>query len=306
MLAVALLPRPAAAQLAGSYEELDTSSAGRPANDDVLKVLGGGASFPNSVYQDAILAYRFLPEGASVGLGSGAGKCRLKDYEQECGDDKREPRYLDFAASDSLLTEAEYEKYPDLQMLPTLASAVVPVYNLFANNPGSHPPLKLDRITLARVFRGSISSWRDPAILALNPGLRGVMPDQCIQASEGGPGRRPVVARADGSGTTEVFKEALAMFDPVSTEVIGTGPAGGPAGWPSTRVPGLYCGEVLFRNGSSGVAAAVLNMPYAIGYVSLGAANAFDMQKARLLQGPLGSLLTRFGSFYCFPTRLRA
>ena len=48
--------------------------------------------------------------------------CKATDYKA--------PPIVDFAGSDSLLKDAEYDAYPDLQMYPTVAAAVVPIYNL--------------------------------------------------------------------------------------------------------------------------------------------------------------------------------
>jgi hypothetical protein len=50
-------------------------------------------------------------------VGSGKGKEMIKN-----GTYKGKP--VIFAGSDSLLTEADYQEYPDLQMLPIIAGLV--------------------------------------------------------------------------------------------------------------------------------------------------------------------------------------
>ena len=56
---------------------------------------------------------------------------QVKDWASTCKDgDEIEPKVVDWAGSDSLLKDDEYSEYPDLQMYPTVAGAVVPVYNL--------------------------------------------------------------------------------------------------------------------------------------------------------------------------------
>ena len=88
-------------------------------------------------------------------------------------------RKLDFAGSDSLLTEEQYEEDAegDLKMIPMLAGAVVPVYNLpgtlwtcaghdcvlwWARSdllPGvlsEDPKLVLDRALLVDIFMGMV------------------------------------------------------------------------------------------------------------------------------------------------------
>ena len=45
------------------------------------------------------------------------------DHATECDeDDDTHPILVDFAGSDSLLKEANYAEYPDLQMYPTVSS----------------------------------------------------------------------------------------------------------------------------------------------------------------------------------------
>ena len=61
-----------------------------------------------------------------------------KDFAKTCdhpfqtdpGSDDIQPGNVDFAASDSLLKDEEYETYPDLQMYPSVGGAVVPIFNL--------------------------------------------------------------------------------------------------------------------------------------------------------------------------------
>ena len=63
----------------------------------------------------------------------------------------------DIAASDSLLAPADYFNFPDLQMLPAVAGAVVPVYNFpeLANS-NITTPLILSRSSLVNIFLGLI------------------------------------------------------------------------------------------------------------------------------------------------------
>ena len=63
----------------------------------------------------------------------------------------------DIGASDGLLAPADYFNFPDLQMLPAVAGAVVPVYNFpeLANSNIS-TPLILSRSSLVNIFLGLI------------------------------------------------------------------------------------------------------------------------------------------------------
>ena len=83
-------------------------------------------------------------------------------------------------------------------MYPTVAGAVVPIYNLGPVNDTGTDGLMLTPLVLTRIFRGNITTWDDPQIVELQ--LQGkwasyrIPPGQPIE----------VVVRADKSGTTEV------------------------------------------------------------------------------------------------------
>jgi len=75
-------------------------------------------------------------------------------------------REVIFAGSDSLLSEAQYQSEPDIQMFPILAGSVVMVFNV----PGV-PELTLSREVLSDIYLGTIVLWNDPAIANLNPSV---------------------------------------------------------------------------------------------------------------------------------------
>ncbi|MCA7022288.1 extracellular solute-binding protein, partial [Staphylococcus aureus] len=72
-----------------------------------------------------------------------------------------------------------------LGQFPSVIGGIVPVVNVEGIAPGQ---LKLDGETLAKIFMGTIKTWNDPAIAALNPDLK--LPSANIT----------VVHRSDGSG----------------------------------------------------------------------------------------------------------
>jgi phosphate transport system substrate-binding protein len=189
-------------------------------------------------------------------VGSGAGKTAILSNT------------VDFAGSDSLLSADQYTQGVDLQMVPMLAGAVVPVYNIaFKPVPTpaagqtaiTLPKLILDRQTLVDIYNGKVTNWNDPKIAALNPGLVAYLPDAAITT----------VHRSDGSGTTEIFTKALTSFSPEWT-------AGGAQSvqWP---------GQGLGGKGNAGVAAAVINTPNSIGYVELSYAISNNMSYAQMV-----------------------
>jgi phosphate transport system substrate-binding protein len=125
--------------------------------------------------------------------------------------------------------------------IPVALCAVVPIYHL--KELEGKPPLKLTGAVLADIFLGKISQWNDPALKALNEGVK--LPDTKIT----------VVHRKDSSGTTFLFAKYLGEVSPEWLKKIG--PAKNDIKWP--------VGVEAYRN--QGVAAEVWQTDGAIGYV---------------------------------------
>lgn len=89
--------------------------------------------------------------------------------------------------------------------LPLTAGGTALMYNLRDGAGNRIDGIKLSIRTIARIFLiEDIRSWRDPAILAENPGLAARIPDVPISKA----------IRGNGSGTTAVFSECLATYAP--------------------------------------------------------------------------------------------
>ena len=169
-----------------------------------IQITGAGATFPLPLYSQWTYAYQIVDQSVAInynGVGSGAGKTAII------------ANTVDFAGSDSLLSDQNYTDGKDLQMYPMVAGAVVPVYNIaFKPVPTpaagakaiTLPKLVLDRKSLVDIYNGKVTTWNDPEILALNPGLKDYMPSGTITT----------VHRSDASGTTEIFTRALSSFSP--------------------------------------------------------------------------------------------
>lgn len=226
-----------------------------------VQVNGAGATFPAPIYADWAYAYQYVDPSVVINyqaIGSGGGKKAIVDGT------------VDFAGSDSLLKDEEYTAGKDLQMYPTLAGAVVLIYNIklaqAIPTPAAGaaatvlPALVLDRATVVGIYNSTITKWNDPAILALNPDWKDYLPDADITS----------VHRSDGSGTTEIFTKSLASF---STDWT----AGGASAieWPK--------GNNVGGKGNAGVAASVINTPNSIGYVELSYAISNKLSFASLV-----------------------
>jgi phosphate transport system substrate-binding protein len=195
------------------------------------ELLGAGATFPQPLYSKMFDAY-YKGFGVKVnyqGIGSGAGIEQLKN------------KTVDFGATDAFMKDNELKAAPAKVLhVPIALGAVAVTYNL----PGN-PQIKLSRNALADVFLGKIKKWNDPALAALNPGVK--LPALPIT----------VIHRSDGSGTTAVFTDYLAKISPQWKKEVG---AAKEVKWPRGG---------LGAKGNPGVAGQVKQLIGSIGYVEL-------------------------------------
>ena len=211
-----------------------TAPATTPAAADgsAATVTGAGSTFDAPFFDQAFAGYHQQHPAVTVGysaVGSSAGITAFS------------AKQADFGASDVPMTAAEQAAARGGQVVqvPVALGAEGVVYNL-SLPAGSR--LHLTGPVLARIFLGQITSWHDPAITALNPGLS--LPDARIS----------VVHRSDGSGTTYIFSNYLSSVSRAWAAKVGTGKT---LHWPA--------GEGAEGNG--GVAASVYRTPFSIGYV---------------------------------------
>ena len=189
---------------------------------------GAGASFPAPLYSKWASDYN-KATGVKINyqsVGSGAGLRQI------------EAKTVDFGASDAPLKDEDLNK-KGLVQFPTVIGGVVPVVNIKGIAPGQ---IKLSGQVLGDIYLGKISSWSDPAIKALNPGV--ALPEASIAP----------VRRADGSGTSFIFTNYLSKVNAEWKSKVGEGTA---VNWP-TGAGG---------KGNEGVAAFVGRLPNSIGYV---------------------------------------
>lgn len=202
-------------------------------------ITGAGATFPYAVYTKWAEAYKGAT-GNQVnyqGIGSSGGIKQIK------------AKTVDFGGTDAPLSESELDA-AGLVQVPAVMGGVTIVVNLPGVKSGG---LKLDGATAAEIFRGAIAKWNDPAIAKLNPGV--ALPATAIT----------VAHRSDGSGTTDVFTNYLAKQSMAFKRDVG---AGKTVNWPVNGVGG---------KGNPGVAANVMKIAGAVGYVDLADAQKNNM-----------------------------
>src|SRR5690606_16057355 len=174
-------------------------------------------------------------------IGSGGGIAQIKAAT------------VDFGSSDKPLAPDELAK-SGLAQFPSVIGGVVPIINLQGVQAGA---MKLDGATLADIFLGKVTTWNDPAIVALNGGIP--LPDAKIT----------VVHRSDGSGTSFNFTNYLSKVSPSWKDSVGEGTA---VRWPVG----------IGGKGNEGVAAYVKQIKGGIGYVELSYALQNQLAYSRL------------------------
>src|SRR5579883_3024594 len=171
------------------------SSSATPSGGSVA-LNGSGASFPQPLYSKWIDAYQGQEKNVKINyqsVGSGAGIKNITD------------KTVDFGASDAPMTDEQLSK-AKLLHIPMTLGAVVVTYNV----PGAPDHLKLTPEIVSGIFLGTITSWNDPKITALNPDAK--LPNQ----------KMGVVYRSDGSGTTAVFTDYLSKASSEFKDKVGS------------------------------------------------------------------------------------
>ena len=202
-----------------------------------------GSTFQTNFQQAAIQAFKATNPKITVnygGGGSGKGRTDLAGGT------------VQFAGSDSPIPATEKANFNGKTVLyfPVQFGPIAMAYNVSGVS-----DLKLDATVLAGIFQGTIKTWDDPAIKALNSGAS--LPSTPIT----------LVVRSDSSGTTANFSQFL-VDAAGSAWKLGTA---GTLTWPSSAKA---------ANGGSGVAQAVKATDGAIGYVDDSTAKAAGLSTA--------------------------
>ncbi len=231
-MAVSLLISACGGSTGGTSNGTPTTSC-----PSVPGLTGAGSTFDNPLFSQMFAPsnYPATKCGTNVNyqsVGSGAGINQLLNHT------------VDFGATDSPMTDALLAKStsgPIIHVPVTLGAEAIS-YNL-TSVPGT-TNLKFTGTVIAQIYMGKITSWDDPAIKTINPGV--TLPHQTIT----------VVHRSDGSGTTSIFTHYLSAISTDWSSKVG---AGTTVNWP-VGVGG---------KGNAGVAAAVKSTTGTIGYLEL-------------------------------------
>ena len=240
--AAASAASPASAKPAGSAATSAKPAASAGASAKPAAASGGAASFngvkltgAGSTFDFPLFTKVFDAWGKATG-----GQVNYQSVGSGAGIEQLTKKTVDFGASDAIMT-ADQEKATGAPVvhLPVTLGAVAVGYNL----PGVKD-IKLDPATLSGIYLGTIKSWDDPKIAALNPDLK--LPKTAIAPVE----------RSDGSGTTYIFTNYLNAVSPEWKAKVGASTS---VKWPVG----------IGGKGSEGVAGQVSQTPGSIGYFEL-------------------------------------
>jgi phosphate transport system substrate-binding protein len=213
-------------------------------------LVGAGASSQGSAQESWIAAFQTANPDVTITYdptGSGAGRSTFIAGGSN------------FAGSDSSLSTDELAgafASCTAGTLPFEVPAYIsPIAVIF--NVAGVTELNLDSSTLAKIFSGAITTWNDPAIVALNP--KATLPATAITA----------VHRSDDSGTTKNFSDYL----------FQTAKADWAIEKPADPFP-FATGEGA--QGTSGVVDAVTNGTGTIGYADASKAGKLGVAKIKV------------------------
>jgi phosphate transport system substrate-binding protein len=229
------------------------SLSANPTSSPSASLTGIGASSIQPFYGRVLFQYNKLNPGVTVnftGSGSGPGVTAIEQNTASFGQSEVPMTAAQIAAS----------KGPVLQV-PVDLGGVAVSYHVNGVSGG----LKLDGPTLARIYLRKITSWNDPAIAALNPGVN--LPNENIIP----------VFRSDTSGPGYDLDQYL-----IDTSTDWTGAIG--ASSPSTTWP--TAGRATGNSGedlNAGVAGYIQETEGAIGYVEYSYALEANFTNAALL-----------------------
>lgn len=239
---------PAAAETPAATPTSPQTSAATPTSPQTPRSLsgaltGGGSTFVAPQMFAWSKKFYDVTEGRIQlnyqSIGSGAGTAQFLEKK------------LDFGASDVPMPKDRFDKVAGrFIQFPVIIGSIVLVYNVpevAYEKTGKYLNLTSEVISL--IYMGEIKQWCDERIKALNPGVADKLPCKDIVAAH----------RSDGSGTTAAFTLYLSLAYPQWNRTVGWGFT---VKWPADEKA-----KGLGAKGNEGVAQAVLQNAYSIGYI---------------------------------------
>jgi phosphate transport system substrate-binding protein len=173
---------------------------------------------------------------------------------------------VDFAATDDPLSSSQIGAMPSpVLTLPVTAGALAIPYNL----PGVTQPVKLNGSVLADIYLGTVTSWNDPKIAALNGGV--TLPADTIVT----------VHRSNAAGTSFVLTDLLTKDSPQWSSSVGKSLQ---PSWPSAP-------KQTAASSNSAIMSDIKSTSYSVGYVDLSDVLNAQWSQVAALQNPSGQFV---------------
>lgn len=230
---------------AGSLAVLLLSLGGAARAQQSVVLVGSGSSLPEPLYllwndefhkQNEAILVRYLP------VGTGESANRILNGTG------------DFGGGDAPIPEKQLKAAGNpIVELPSVLIGIVVAYNL----PGLPAELKLSGPVAADIYLGKITSWDDPEITKLNPGVK--LPGVSIV----------VLHRTEGKGSSYIFSDYLSKVSPEFQTKVGRSSS---PKWP--------VGQAIGR--TQDMLEKVKATPGAIGYTELNWAVTSGLRIARI------------------------
>ena len=226
----------ASSSAASSGGSSSTAQTGNPSSAVTLQESGSSLLYPylQELVQPLKQQYPNINLAPSAG-GSGKGISDAISGTVQLG------------GSDAYLSPGDLQQNPGLMNIPVVISAQAVNYNL----PGVSD-LKLSGDILAQIYEGTITTWNDPAIAAMNSGVN--LPSTTIVP----------VRRVDSSGDTFLFTSYLSATNPSWQNGPGEGTT---VTWPAVPT------EVT-ANGNPGMVQTCQATPGCVAYVGISSEQA--------------------------------
>ena len=153
---------------------------------------------------------------------------------------------VDIGASDAYLSSSQVSEYPGLKNIALAISAQMVNYNIPGLSSNTH--LRLTGQVISDIYQGKITTWNDPAITSLNPGVN-IPADKII-----------AIHRQDSSGDTFIFSSFLSAADPKGWgSSIGFG----------TNIAFPAISNAASATGNGGMVSACQTTPGCIAYIGI-------------------------------------
>jgi phosphate transport system substrate-binding protein len=205
-------------------------------SDEKAKLRGAGSSFVKPIMERWVAEYT-KAKGGEINYQATGSTNGIKSMTEKS---------VDFGATDAFLADAALEKARtakgggDVIHIPLVMGGIVPAYNV----EGIDKKINFTGQALADIYLGKITKWSELKTIYGNEGLP--LPNKEIA----------VVARSDGSGSTNIFTDYLSKVSAEFKKDIGRGTS---VKWPVGSA----------ENGTSGVAGFIKKTANSLGYVEL-------------------------------------